>query len=194
MLNAIRVALMSALSCLVLVMPAFAGYNVQVTKLPEFDSRVKSVALSPADCPEGLDCVWIEDRLLEDLKRYASIDVVPPSRVRQVMLELEINQVDETSRPVLAEHLHVDSFLIPLVGHASEESAGSISLWSGYSMTTIDDTVAKGRVELLVVGGTDGKVLLRGTGFGESDLRSQKGVIRKIFRQVLIKAFTKPEE
>ncbi len=39
---------------------------------------------------------------------------------------------------------------------------------------------------------SDGKQIIHGEGFGKSGFRSQKGVVRKIFRRILQEAF--PDE
>jgi hypothetical protein len=49
--------------------------------------------------------------------------------------------------------------------------------------------VAKGNVQLLLIAAKSGKTLMQGTGFGESEWRSKKGVLRKVFQSILAKAF-----
>ena len=55
-----------------------------------------------------------------------------------------------------------------------------------------DVEYSKASAELRLIRASDGKVLLQGTGFGESDFRAGKGVVRKIFRQILKEAFGAP--
>ena len=167
----------------------FAGYDVQVTASPEIRTTVKSVAVSPATCPKDVNCVWIERELEEDLVHYRELTVVSATRVRQVMLELAIETINDESRAALAEELKIDAFLIPVVGHSGSESAGAVGVWTGTTVIMTDSSIAKGSAELHLVRASDGKALMRGSGFGESEFRSGKGVVRKVFRQILSKTF-----
>ena len=174
-------------------LPGFSGYDVQVTASPEIGTTVKSIAVSPATCPKDVNCVWIERKLEEDLVQYRELTVVSATRVREVMLELGIETIGDESRTTLAAELKVDAFLIPVVGHSGSESEGAVGVWTGTTVIMTDSSVAKGSAELHLVRASDGKALMRGSGFGKSEFRSGKGVVRKVFRQILSKTFGPPD-
>src|SRR2546426_7519108 len=140
---------------------ARAGYNVQANVAPGALDNVRSIAVGPGVCPRDFDCLWLESKLEEQLRGYPRYGIVPADRVRQAMLELGIDHLDDSSRLRLAEKLKVDAFLVPVVGHSGKESSGAVGIWTGYTFVMTDSPVAKGNVELVLLGGADGKVLFR---------------------------------
>jgi hypothetical protein len=173
-------------------LPTFPGYDVQVTASPEIRSTIMAIAVIPVSCPRDVNCVWIERALLDDLRQYPEFTVVSTSRVREVMLALGVETIDNAARTALADALKVDAFLVPVVGHSGTESQGAVGIWTGTTVIMTDSSVSKGSVELHLLRASDGKALLRGSGFGESEFRSGKGVVRKVFRQILREAFGSP--
>ncbi len=193
-----------------------AGYNVEVTTVRDFRKGIKSVAVLPADCVADVDCLWVEAKLTEHLSKYKSLVFVPPSRVKQVMLEKGISKLDETGRRKLATALEVQAFLVPIVGVAKSVD-GVLSYGpafqaphSGGMVLTPPDGSPPGVVRdfvdgpplppasatdattayvaLLLVAADSGQVLLEGHGVGRSMWRTHKGTVVQIFREVLNKA------
>jgi len=172
---------------------AQAGYNVRANVVQGALDTVHSIAVGPGVCPADFDCLWLERKLEEQLQGYSRFAFVPTDRVRQAMLELGIDHLDDGSRVRLAETLRVDAFLVPVIGHSGKESAGAVGIWTGYTFVMADSSVAKGNVELILLGAADGKTLFKGSGFGESEWRTGKGVALKIVREILIKTFGSPQ-
>jgi len=172
---------------------AWAGYNVRANVVQGALNTVHSIAVGPGVCPADFDCLWLESKLEEQLQGYPRFDFVPADRVRQAMLELGIDHLDDGARVRLAETLKVDAFLVPVIAHSGKESAGAVGIWTGYTFVMTDSPVAKGSVELVLVGAADGKMLFKGSGFGQSEWRTGKGVVLKIVREILIKTFGGPQ-
>lgn len=169
---------------------AIAGYRIDVTRLPGATANIKTIAVSPAACPVDVDCVWVEQKLLEDLRTYHPFRVLSASAVRQAMLELEIEKIDDEARVKLAEKLGADAFLVPVVRHGGKESQGTVGFWTGNMFFAGSDDVAQGSVELLLIRADTGKAVVKGIGFGESEWHGEKGVIAKTFRKILAQAFS----
>ena len=47
-------------------------------------------------------------------------------------------------------------------------------------------------IRFVLIRALDGKVVMKGTGFGESEWRTGKGVMLKLFHQILLKALGPP--
>ena len=170
----------------------WAGYNVRANVARGALDNIRSIAVGPGVCPPDFDCLWLESKLEEQLQGYPRYDFVSADRVRQAMLDLGIDHLDDSSRLRLAENLKVEAFLVPVIGHSGKESSGAVGVWTGYTFVMTESQVAKGNVELVLLGGADGKVLFKGSGFGESEWRTGKGVVLKILREILIKTFGEP--
>ena len=166
-----------------------AGYKIDVTKLPGATDGIETIAISPAVCSADVNCVWVEQKLFEDLAAYRQFRVVSASAVRQAMLELAIEKIDDQARIRLAEKLTADAFLIPIVRHGGKESEGAVGFWPGNMFYMGSDEVSKGSVELVLMKADTGKTIVKGVGFGESEWYGQKGVIAKTFRKILAEAF-----
>ena len=178
--------------CSLLAPIVLAGYDVQVNTVPDFLKDITVVAVVPATCPPRVNCISAESDLAQELQKYGKFTVIPAERVRQAMIEAEIKQIDDTTRFTLAEKLHADAFLLPVIAESGTESQGGVGVWTGYTVTIVDSQVAKGNVQLLLIASKSGKTLMQGTGFGESEWRSKKGVLRKVFHSILAKAFGSP--
>lgn len=175
--------------CSLLATIVLAGYDVQVNTVPDFLKDVDTVAVVPMTCPSRVNCISAETDLVQELQKYGKFTVIPAERVRQAMLEAEIKEIDDSTRSTLAERLHADAFLLPVITESGTESQGGVGVWTGYTLTMVDSQVAKGNVQLLLIASKSGKILMQGAGFGESEWRSKKGVLRKVFQSILAKAF-----
>jgi len=169
-----------------------AGYDIQVNAVADFLKDIIVVAVVPATCPPHANCISAEADLVEELQKYTKFAIVPPDRVRQTMLEAGMKQIDDATRVDLAERLHADTFLLPVVTESGTESQGAVGVWSGSVMTMVDSQVSKGGVQLTLIASKSGKVLMQAAGFGESEWRAKKGVLRKVFQSILTKVLGPP--
>ncbi len=170
---------------------AQAAYNVEVNAVPDLSERVKVVAIVPMACPATVDCLWIENRLHQDLIRFTSLRVMPASRIRKRLFETEIQTITEENRAAIGERLGVDSFLIPLIHDSGTTSAGAVGIPAGAIVIAAPVEMARIQAELLLIAAEDAKKLLQGTGFGESFGGAAKNVAAKLFRQIIKKGLPK---
>ncbi len=169
---------------------ALSGFDVQVVKTTYNLADLELVAVLPPACQAAVNCTWIEKRLDEDLYAGKYFAHIPSSRVRQEMLELDIQIWDDEARELMAESLGVTAFLLPVItvaGHGG--SGGSVGVYSGGIGVSGFGSSSTGGAELVFIRASDGKEIIHGEGFGKSGFRSQKGVVLKIFRRILKDAF-----
>jgi len=185
-----RVLCWSGLTVLLTVGPALPGFDVQVVKATYNLADLELVAILPPACRAEVNCTWIEKALDEDLHVGEHFAFIPASRVRQEMLELNIKQWDDDARVKMAQSLGATSFLLPVITAAGQGgSGGGVGFYSGGIGVSGFGSSSTGGAELVFIRAGDGKQIIRGEGFGESGFRSQKGVVRKIFRRILAQAF-----
>lgn len=170
--------------------PASGKVTVDVQKSAELEATVKTVAMLPATCPSHIDCLWIDDRLAEEFGKRTPFRVVTARQVKQLLFELGVAAVDDSSRATVLERLHADALVVPIVMHSGKESEGTVGVWSGPTMVLVPDEKKTGRVALAIYG-TDGRQLLRGEGYARSgnDLKKERGVILMTFTEILKEAF-----
>ena len=188
-----RFLIWSSLTILLAGGMALPGFDVQVVKTTYNLADLELVAVLPPACQADVNCTWVESQLDEDLYAGKYFAHIPSSRVRQEMLELDIQLWDDEARELMAESLGVTSFLLPVItvaGHGG--SGGSVSVYSGGVGVSGFGSSSTGGAELVFIRASDGKQIIHGEGFGKSGFRSQKGVVRKIFRRILQEAF--PDE
>lgn len=63
-------------------------------------------------------------------------------------------------------------------------------MFVGNTFTAVPSKKSSGSVQLAIVSAATGKVLMQGTGFGESSARPKRGVIGKTFNEILNRTFT----
>lgn len=168
---------------------AVAGYNVQTNKLPGALDGVRRLAVAPGSCAGDVDCLWLETKVAEELKALGRYGIIEAQEVRQRMLELGINRFGEGDLKGLAEKLGVEAFVVPIVGHSGTEVSGVSGVVVGGWLYGDTEKIAKGSAELIVVRASDGKAVIRGTGSGKSEIRTGKGVVLKVFKEIIAKAF-----
>lgn len=165
------------------------AYSVSVNKVPEFEKSFLKLALLPGSGPTGFDTIWLDDLLLQKLAAR-SVPVTPANVVRQAMFELELKELTAEGRARLAEKLDVDAFIVAVVDAAATENSGTVGLFAAGIFTAIPSERNTGSVQLAIVSATSGKVLMQGSGHGQSELRSKRGVIGKTFDRILDQVFT----
>lgn len=182
----------------------FADYNVSVNTVADFPSSYRRLAILPAIAPEGFDALWLEKAVFTKLAQR-QVAAIPAEGVRQAIFDLELQEMTPEAIAKLADKIGADAFILPIVGSVSTRSVGSVST-GGASATTapaggywatfasgFGASVARERntgfVQISIIT-KEGRVLMKGQGFGESNLRSLKGVVGKIYDQVFDRAFT----
>ena len=164
---------------------SFAGYDVRVNSVPNFLEGVKSIAIVPATCSASANCIAAEQDLALALQKYKRFTVIPAEAVRQAMMEAGFKNIDESALNSLRTSLNADVFLIPTVGAETSSTPG---VWAGAFVITGSD-VSTGSLHLTLVDAKTGRTLMDAAGFGESDLRSRKGVVKHTIQEILLKAF-----
>lgn len=182
--------LLLLVSSIVIASQATAASNVNTVS--DFAISFRRLAIAPAISPTRIDPVWVEGLLQEKLA-LKGIQAIPSTVVRKGMFDLGIQKLDDASMAKLAKSLECDAFLIPIVKSSEVESEGAVGGLMPYtgSFYALSMEVARGGVELAIVRARDGKVLLQGVASGYSDMRSERGVIGKIFSDILDQAFTR---
>jgi len=178
----------------------FAGdafpYSSTVTTTSDFPAGIARVAMLPlVGCPSTVDCTSMEKEIAASATKYsAKFQLVSPYRVNQLMMDLGISQIDETNGAAVAEKLNVDTFLVVQIMHAGRTTEGDVYYAVGDNMAMgIPYEVGVGNLEVRMIRAADGKALMKGSAFGKSEFYSEKGLIPRLFREVLEKAFGKPK-
>jgi hypothetical protein len=167
-----------------------AGFSVEVNKVSDFPAGAKTLAIVPASCPPSVNAIWLDEKVADHLRGVKQFNFISSKVVKQTMFDMGIQQITDDNRAALAKKLGADAFLIVVVGNSSAEPEGvGTGVWSGGVMTMSSFAVAKGEVELLIVSAQDGKTLLSGRGFGETDWRTEKGVLSKALDKLFHEAF-----
>ncbi len=179
-----------ALTLSLLSLGLFAGYKVEVNKAPDFPRGVTAVALITPAAPGDFDVEWLESKFREYLSEEHHLTVVPASAVRQAMFDMGIQSITDQNRADIAKKLRVDAFVVPTIQFSGTKTEGTTIFNTAPGVfIASQDEVAQGRVTLLFVDGAAGKFLMQGSGKGESEFRSGKGIAWKVFREILEKAF-----
>lgn len=169
----------------------FAGYKVEVNKSPDFPRGITAVALITPAAPGDFDVEWLETKFGKYLAEEHHLAVVPAAAVRKAMFDMGIESVTDQNRADLAKKLRVDAFVVPAIQFSGTKTEGPMIFNTAPGVFSMSqDEVNQGRVTLLFVDGATGKILMKGTGKGESEWRSGKGVAWKIFKEILDKAFS----
>jgi hypothetical protein len=186
-----RTQLLVLFVVLLLIAPVQAvAYSVDVNKVTDFAHSFSTLAILPASCPTGVDCLWVESLIAEKLAER-TITVIPASRVRQTMFDLEIKTVTPESRALLAEKLAVDAFVVIAIDSMATEAGATTGVVIGNVFTAVPSKKNIGSVQLAIISAATGKALMEGTGYGESSARPKRGVIGKTFNLILDKTFTR---
>lgn len=163
--------------------------SVQVNKVSDFGSSFKKLAILPAAGPAGFDTIWLDDVLSQKLASR-KVRFVHPTIVRQAMFDLGITELTPEQRKALAEKLGVDAFIAAAVDAVGTQNAGAVGVLIGGIFTAIPSDKNTGSVQLVIISADNGKLLMRGIGHGESELRSKRGVVGSTFDRILDQVFT----
>lgn len=176
---------------LFVALQTFAGYEVEVTKATGFPASAGTVAVLPASCPSDVDCVTLNRTIAANMSRVKLRSLALPV-VRQAMIDARIETITEENRQMLADKLGADSFLVVTVGSADTAAAGGTAIPIGGVIVLAPSKLARGTVEIRIVGARDGKLLMRGNGAGSSRARAETGVLAKTIARILERAFPSP--
>lgn len=175
------------------------GPSVQVDRVDNLSSAFERLVVLSPSCPPHVDCIWFERNLTEHLMKR-KIKVVPSSLVRHVLFEMEATEVTDELRREVAKRVQADAFLLASVDHADREKTGSVGSGTAlgianfvtglFGATPIERST--GNIQIVIIRAEDGKVLMRGSGFAESEVRSLRGVLSRISSEIFERAFYVP--
>lgn len=168
--------------------PGFC-YTVDATTTAEFWDYADAIAVVPIEpCPGGIDCLDMEedihDDLLDDVQNVRSAH-----QVRQALMSINALRLTAENRLAVAQKLKVKAYLVVMIAHTDREETENYNIWVGDKWFLWEDSRNRGSVDVLLITADGGKLIMRGTGHGSSEFRSQKGVLMKIIGEILEKAF-----
>jgi len=119
-----------------------------------------------------------------------TIAMIPAEKVKAAMFEMTIENLDAASMATIATRLNADAVLnLVITGAGKEPEGAGIASTTGGSMFYGSFEIAKAGLEMRIVNPQDGKLLLKGTGYGATDWKSQKGVFSTVMSKLVKKAF-----
>lgn len=145
-----------------------AGWTSEVTQAPAFDpSTIARIAVFPFSCGSGVNCLWIERRLIQVLESISSAEVLGPSELRREMIGRNLSSVDDETVRIVATSVSADVILLVEVG-SPDYASGEVSL----SLRDLES----------------GQLLMFGTGEGEVRA-NYKELAFLVLKQMLKKGF-----
>lgn len=163
--------------------PAPAGYSVNVSTVPGFLNSAGTIAVIPPACPPNVDCIWLNNKVNDELARYTKLKVVDSKKVGQAMMGLGITEVGKDNFSTLAQQIGADSLLMIIVGHSGYKTGGFSNYSGTQGVGVWGQMSSSGALTVSLVSAETGKLLMKGEGFGETGWQDQRGVLRKIFRR-----------
>jgi hypothetical protein len=165
---------------------------VVVNSQPDFPVAFSRLAVLPALVPDGMDVLQVE-RILTERLALNGVKAVPIVITRQAIFELTGGvDPDASVIPRLAEKIGADAFLIPALMTASSKTTGAYAtgLWGMYSSFVAVGTIQKHQTSVsLTIIDVNGRVLMRGTGFGSTQLNTFYGLLGGVYEQIIKRAF-----
>ena len=112
--------------------PGTAGYKIETDVLPEA-REIKTLAVLPTVCASGVDCLWVERKLEQDLAKSGHRITLSAAQVRRVMLEfgeprlidLDADDLSALYRN-LADRFGVDAMILPAIPRAGTKLTGGV--------------------------------------------------------------------
>lgn len=173
-----------------LAAPAAAKWNVDVQQTAALNA-MHAVAIAPLSCPPDIDCAKAEKDLVKLIREKTPMAVIEPAQIKQAAFNegLTAPIPDEALRRIAAA-LGADAVLVADIGAVSTKHTGAAIVPVGTSFVAVDEQKKNSSCSLLITN-LEGKPLMQGTGFGESRnaFRSESGMVEKMFRLILEKAF-----
>lgn len=187
------------LACMVMTASSVLAASVQVNHVDNLRSQITRVIILPPACPSNVDCNAFEQAITTQLLQR-KLQIIPAALVRQRLFELETEQLTDQIRRDLAKQFGADAFVIAAVGDVQRQVAGSVGsgnatsagrfVWGMFTAANIERS--SGNVQIAIVRAEDGKVLMRGTGYGESTVRGLNGVLSSLAADMFERGFFIP--
>ena len=175
---------------LVCSLPAISGYSIDVNKAPDFPSGAGTIAILPPICPPDVDAIWVAETVAYEVKARYKGTVIEPKQVRQTMFEMGMEKIDDTNSQELAKKMGATSILVVKVSASGTSSTGSAyGTATGTTVSAFSFQLAKGGMEFNLVSIENNKMLMKAVGFGETDWKTSKGVLRTLIEKSLREAF-----
>jgi len=170
------------------ISPLPAKYDVTARHGKDF-RNVRSVVLFPMNCPRGVDCRVLEERLVEDLVNVAGYRVFTPAELRQMAFDRAVDLSLPGSLAALIRSLDVDGIVVGGVPGVKPEDRWLFSSPIGNQVikppadTPVDSAT-------LTCFGLDGRMIFEGTASGSSKrgLQIEQEIVARKFRSILKKA------
>lgn len=180
--------LVFGLAVMLLATAALAAVDVQ--KSADFPSAIKSLAIAPLPCGEGVNCVKIEKHLNKLVAKQFSATVVGSDRVKQALFDMSVVEPNKEAVLEAAKNLGCDAVMLPSI--LGSERKDHWNVWTEYDTGKVHQSEADSvlsSVEVLIIG-VDGKLLMKGQATGESYLQTDPTLfaetqIDKILRKAL---------
>lgn len=169
-----------------------AAASVTVNAQPDFPVAFSRLAIMPAAVPDGLDALRVERILADRLVRH-DVKAIPVPVVRQAIFEVTGGGEPDVSHLVaISEKVGADAFLIPTVTTASSKTTAAYAtgLWSLYSGFVVVGTIQRHQASVgITIIDLNGRVLMRGSGLGSTELGTFYGLLNGIYDEILGYAF-----
>lgn len=169
---------------------ALAFYSAEANKVANFAEICKTVVLVPIQCPPDIDCLWLERELGQLIREKSKLKVVDADRVRRAVFDLGLTGNEPDFRPRVLERLGADAAVVVGVPGVDTTTKGTTAVLVGNAFVTAPQERKTGVATLEIVD-RDGKRLMQGSGHGDSrsPYRSEKGLVAKVLRLILERAF-----
>ena len=180
--------LVFVLGSMLLATPGFAAVDVQ--KSADFPAAIKSLAIAPLPCSEGVNCVKIEKHLNTSVAKHFPAKVVGTDTVKQALFDMSVVEPNKEAVLEAAKKLGCDAVMLPSI--LGSERKDHWNVWTEYDTGKVHQSEADSvmsSVQVLILG-LDGKLLMKGEATGESYLQTDptlfaENQIDKILRKAL---------
>lgn len=148
---------------------------VDVQKSADFPASIKTMAIAPLPCSEGVNCVKVEKHLNKIVpKLFPSARIVGTDGVKQALFEKSITETSKESVLQIAKELGCDAVLLPAV--LGSDRKDHWNAWTDYDTGQVhasDAASVQSSVQVIIMD-VDGKLLMKGQAVGESYLQTEQ--------------------
>lgn len=188
-----RINLFAVLAPLTTVVAMAGDYSIEIYKTPTFPTGIKTVAVLPIIYRGGLDPIWLENCILEEMKNVKTFKTLPAQEIKSSMFAQGVETIDKLFMTRYANSQKIDAYISVAILAAGKESEGSAIATSMGGMTFAGSfQMCSAGLDIRFLDPQDGKVLMKGIGFGETDWKDQKGVVSTVIQKFVKKAFEVP--
>jgi len=155
---------------------ATAGFGaVDVQKSADFPASIKTMAVAPLPCSEGVNCGKVEKHLNKIVpKLFPSARIVGSDGVKQALFEKSITETSKEAVLEVAKELGCDAVLLPAV--LGSDRKDHWNAWTDYDTGQVhasDAASVQSSVQVIIMD-TEGKLLMKGQAVGESYLQTEQ--------------------